>query len=96
MTSRIVFLLMLLSVNCFAVEIDKDLHNPPITLSVLIAEYDGLSEHVKKFLSDKMPNYTLFIKSNREKSIEEELSLIKGRIDLLEQKMKLDKLSEGL
>lgn len=97
--TKIVLILMLLSVNCYAGfkdDIDKDLFEKPITLSVLIKEYDGMSEMVKKYLDGRMPNYVLFIKANREKSIEEEISLIRGRLDLLERKMKLDKLSEGL
>lgn len=103
MKRAILFVLMLLSVNCYAgrySEIAKkvadDMSDKPITLSVLIAEYDGLSEAIQKYLSEKLPNYTMFIKANREKSIEEEISLIRGRLDLLERKMKLDKLSEGL
>ena len=99
MKKIIVFVLMLLSVNCYAGfndDIDKDLFRNPITLSVLIAEYDGLSPAIHKYLIDRLPNYTLFIKANREKSIEEEISLIRGRLDLIERKMKLDKLSEGL
>jgi hypothetical protein len=39
------------------------------------------------------------VKSDNKKSIDEELSLIKGRLDLIEKNLKrkeLDKLSEGL
>jgi hypothetical protein len=99
---KIVLILMLLSVNCYAgfnedaKKVVDEMSNKPITISVLIAEYEGLSEVIKKYLGERLPNYTLFIKLNRKKSIDEEISLIRGRLDLIERKMKLENLSEGL